>query len=95
MARIEATVSASVLVGQDGRPVQVSAEASPRRMPIFEGPVSETLAKGKFRPECAGKSVKLILHYSLEDASGTPRQSVSFGYPNEFWITAEAMTVQP
>jgi hypothetical protein len=67
-----------------------------RASSLFAPPVWKAINEGKFRPDCAGKIVKLVFHFRLQGASaGKPWQSVSFQYPNAFWIVSETQHVQP
>ncbi len=98
-ARIEATVTASVLISPEGLPKDSGTEAESkftRASSLFAPPVWKAINEGKFRPDCAGKIVKLVFHFRLQGASaGKPWQSVSFQYPNAFWIVSETQHVQP
>ena len=41
-------------------------------------------------------TIRLVFHFNLVGSSeGSPTPSVSFGYPNVFWIDAEAPSIQP
>ena len=64
----------------------------------FARPVErEAIQASAFRKTCGGKSVTLVFAFVLGeelDPNHLP-QTISFGYPNEFWISVPAKTIQP
>jgi outer membrane biosynthesis protein TonB len=48
--------------------------------------VETAVRASRFRPGCGGKSVSLIFNFEFDS---DPAKIVSFGYPNQFWISAQ------
>ena len=98
-ARIEGTITLSVLLTSGGKVEQVDTEIASKYSQarnLFATPVWKVIKEAKFRPNCAGKTVRLVFHFDLEGVSpGNLRASTSFGFPNTFWIVAEALHFQP
>jgi TonB family protein len=98
-ARIEGTITVSVLLAQQGSVQQVDTEVESsfgQAKSLFGSPVWKAISEAKFLPECSGKTIRLVFHFHLMGTSaGNATQSVSFGYPNTFWIVAEAPLFQP
>ena len=97
-ARIEGSITASVLLSSDGtvHDIETTAESRFRQAKnLFGSPVETVIRAAKFRSGCSEKIIKLVFHFDLSGASPHPGESFSFGYPNVFWIVAEAQTVQP
>jgi hypothetical protein len=72
-----------------------TASATAKR--LFQPAVVQALQASAFRNNCGGKKVILVFSFVLGedfDPNGLP-QSVSFGFPNRFWITVPAKIVQP
>ena len=50
----------------------------------------KAIQEASFRSDCTGKTVVLMFDFKVAGRpSGDPKQSVSFGYPNKFWIVTE------
>ncbi len=97
-ARIEGTITASVLISPEGVPKPLGTEAASKfaqAKNLLSQPVWKVISDGKFRSDCAGNIVKLVFHFTLKGISNNPRQTVSFGYPNVFWIASETPHYQP
>ena len=93
-ARVEATITASVLLSP--KPTvqqQVTTEfksKTQRAAAILMPTVEKAIQEASFRSDCTGKTVVLIFDFKVVGPpSANPRQSVSFGYPNKFWIVTE------
>jgi outer membrane biosynthesis protein TonB len=100
-ARISGTLKATVTLDSDGslrQPIVTdmgTASASAKR--FFPPAVDEALRRSSFHKDCGGKSVTLVFTFVLgEDLDPNHlRQTVSYGYPNRFWITVPAKIMQP
>jgi hypothetical protein len=78
-ARISGTVTAAVSIPAEGA-VRIDAKGHRLLAPYVE----QAIRASTFRKACAGKSVKLIFNFSFDEDR---YKAVSFGYPNQFWIT--------
>lgn len=98
-ARLEGTITASVLISPEGLAKQVDTQAESRlatAKSIFGSPVWKVISEATFRSECAGKTVVVVFHFNLAGVSqSNPKQTFSFGYPNVFWIVSETPHFQP
>jgi TonB family protein len=97
-ARIEGSITASVVLLSDGTVHDIETTVESRyghAKDLFGSPVEKVIKAAKFRSGCSEKIVELVFHFDLSGASQNPGESFSFGYPNAFWIVAEAQTVQP
>jgi TonB family protein len=98
-ARIEGTLTVSVVLTTGGKAAKVETEAVskyPQAKSLFGASVAKVIGEATFRPDCSGKAVKLVFHFDLQGVSPVDRKpSVSLGYPNIFWIVAEAPHFQP
>jgi hypothetical protein len=98
-ARIEGTIKAAVLLTTAGAVEKVDTETTSKysqAKSLFGAPVWKAIREAKFHSDCAGKTVTFVFHFSLQGTSPVQTKSaVFFGYPNTFWIVAEAMLVQP
>jgi hypothetical protein len=99
MARIEASLTASVAISSDGMVQKIENTVDSRysqAKSLFGTPVEKVIRRAKFRSECSGKTVRLVFHFNLLGMSPNDlKASTSFGYPNIFWIVAEMPLVQP
>jgi len=99
-ARISGTVTATVSLGTDGSIQNTTMDmgaASTTAKRLFPPEVHKALRASGFHKGCGGKSVTLVFHFVLgeqSDPHGLP-QAVSFGYPNQFWISVPPMIAQP
>jgi hypothetical protein len=59
--------------------------------------VEKALRASAFRKGCGGKSVRLVFNFILGEELDPNRlpQTVSFGYPNQFWISVPPQIIQP
>jgi hypothetical protein len=98
-ARIQGTITVSISISSPATSSRVETVYSGpflRTKGILSQPVEEAIRRAEFRQGCAGKVVALILHFELIDDPRTrPIQSVSFGGPNEFLISAVLPSLQP
>ena len=93
-AQLEATITASVLLSP--KPTvrqQVTTQFKSKTQTaaaILMPTVEKAIQEASFRSDCTGKTVVLIFDFKIAGpASSNPKQSVSFGYPNKFWIVTE------
>jgi hypothetical protein len=91
-ARISGTVNATVVVPSDG-PVQMKVAGHSILAPAVE----KALRASTFRKACSGKSVTLVFKFVLADEFDPDKlpQRVSFGYPNQFWISVPPRVAEP
>jgi len=95
-ARVSGTLTATITLAPDGSIQNTVLEMGPRKS-LFSKAVEEALRASTFRRSCAGKSVILIFHFVLAtdlDKNSLP-QTISFGYPNQFWISVPPQIIQP
>jgi hypothetical protein len=86
-ARLSGTVTATITLTASGsieKSVLEMTAASAGVKQFFLPSVEEALRASTFRNFCGGKSVKLVFSFVLNEER---EPSVSFGYPNRFWIT--------
>lgn len=86
--RISGRVTATVFVASDGS-LQTKASGHPLLAPAVEKAIRASV----FLKACGGKSVTLVFNFVLSENLDTQR--VSFGYPNQFWISVGPRLVQP
>jgi hypothetical protein len=98
-ARIQGTITAAIFLTTGGKVAKVETDATStysNANHLLGEPVLKVVREAKFRSDCAGKTVRLIFHFDLEGASRVRKSATfSFGYPNNFWIVAEAPLFQP
>jgi len=93
-ARISETVTATITLTASGsieKSVLEMTAASAGVKLFFLPSVEEALRASTFRNVCGGKSVKLVFSFVLTEELNP---SVSFGYPNRFWITSPPQVIQ-
>ena len=83
-ARISGSVTATVLVASDG-----SVQTKVAGHSILSPAVEKAIRASAFRKTCGGKSIRLVFNFVLGERLDPDRlsQRVSFGYPNQFWIS--------
>ena len=97
-AQIDDSITAFVDLSSDGavHDIKVTAQSRYRQAKnLFGPPVEKVIRAAQFRSGCAEKPVKLVFHFNLKGQSEEPKLSMSFGYPNVFWIISEAPLFQP
>jgi hypothetical protein len=99
-ARISGSLTAIVSLASDGSIQKTAldmADASATAKHLFRSAVEEALRSSAFRTSCGGKSVRLVFNFVLGEESDPNKlpQTVSFGYPNQFWISVPPKTIQP
>jgi hypothetical protein len=100
-ARIAGALTVAIQLGPDSSVGNVSSEWSPqwasvaKMAGIFVPVVEKSLRESKFAKSCSGKKVTLVFNFVLAESLLPQEIKFSFGYPNQFWITAPAMLVQP
>lgn len=98
-ARISGSLTATVVLGTDGsiqNTVLDMGVASATALRLFPPAVELALRASAFRKTCGGESVTLVFNFVLgEDLDPNHlQQTVSFEYPNRFWISVPAKIVQ-
>ena len=93
-AQVEATITASVLLSPkptvQQQVITQFKSKTQRAAAILMPTVEKAIQEASFRFDCTGKTVVLIFDFKVAGhASSDPKQSVSFGYPNKFWIVTE------
>ena len=90
-----ATVIATVLLDADGHVQSIVSDPRPKSQ-LFVPAVEEALRVSAFSANCGSKSVKLIFDFVLGERSDRSilSQTVSFGYPNRFWIETSPMLIE-
>jgi hypothetical protein len=84
-ARISGSVTATVLVASDG---SIQTTFSSGTHPLLSPAVDYALRASSFRKSCGVKSITLVFNFVLSEYYPDGRlQGVSFGYPNQFWIS--------
>ena len=93
-SQVEATITASVLLSpkptvQQQVTTQFKSKTQ-RAAAILMPTVEKAIQEASFRSDCTGKTVVLVFDFKVAGRpSSDPKQSVSFGYPNKFWIVTE------
>jgi hypothetical protein len=99
-ARISGSLTATVMLGPDGS-IQniavVTAGTSATAKRLFPPVVEDALRASALSNTCGGRSVRLVFHFVLGEGMDPNHlsQTVSFGYPNQFWISVPPKIVQP
>ena len=85
-ARISGSVTATGVLASDG---SVRTTFSPGAHRLLPPAVQKALGGSSFRKDCIGKSVTLVFNFAFGKELDPDRlpQRVSFGYPNQFWIS--------
>jgi hypothetical protein len=99
-ARISGIVTAIVSLAADGSVQDTTMDmgaASATAKHLFPPAVRDALRASTFHKGCDGKPVTLIFHFGPgEEADPRGRSpTISFGYPNQFWISFSPMIAQP
>ena len=100
-ARVSGTSKATVTLDSDGsvrQPIITDmGNASTTAKRLFPPVVQEALRRSRFRKNCGGKSVRFVFIFELSeelDPNHLP-QTISYGYPNRFWISVPPRPFQP
>lgn len=98
-ARIEGTITATLRVSSNGSAETIAtdfaSQLSGSKMAVSPT-VEKAIREARFLPECTGKTVTLIFDFKIAGPpTNSPRQSISFGAPNRFWIVSEPQSPQP
>jgi hypothetical protein len=82
--RLSGSVTATVVVASDG-----SVQTNVVGHRLLVAAVEKATRSSVFRKTCGGKSIGLIFNFVLAEDLDPDRlpQRVSFGYPNQFWIS--------
>ena|SRR5258706_3987601 len=92
-ARIEGTVTASVLLSPQAAVELITTDYESRKSSVTGAlihSVQDAIREAAFHRNCAGKTIVLVFDFKIAGpSSDNPKQSDSFGYPNKFWIVTE------
>ena len=95
-ARITGTLSASIALDAEARIQKVATSFTGRLLAMFDESLNAALKKSEFQKDCAGKTVRVVFHFEIAGRiADAPKDTVAYGYPNEFWITSEQQRAQP
>jgi hypothetical protein len=88
------TVMAMVTLGDNGAVNAFKADAEVTRGTelFFTASVEKAVRASSFKSECAGRVVTLIFHFDHSKSAPQDGVSMSFGFPNEFWLTGGPRT---
>ena len=89
VARVEGLATITVVVASDG-----SVQTEVVGHPLLREAVERAVRASVFRKTCDGKSVRMIFHFVLDEDSPPVGQRVSFGYPNQFWISVRLRIIK-
>jgi len=89
----EGTVTASVLLSPRATVEEVRTRLDSKTEKVIGAlihSVEKAVKEGTFHSYCGGKTITLVFDFKIDGKpSGSPKQSVSFGYPNKFSIVTE------
>jgi hypothetical protein len=93
-AGISGSVTATVVIAPAG---SIQTTFSSGAHPLLSPSVAYALRASSFHKSCGGKSVRLVFNFVLGENFDPDKlpQRVSFGYPNQFWISVPPRVVQP
>jgi hypothetical protein len=99
-ARISGSVTVIVSLAPDGSIQDTTLEmpeASPVAKRLFPPAIDQALRASVFRKNCGRKPVRLVFNFVVGEELDTNNlpQTVSFGYPNRFWISVPPKHLQP
>ena len=91
-ARISGSVTATVVLASDGS-LQTKAVGHKLLVPAVEKAIRASV----FLKNCGGESVTLVFNFVVAENFDLDKlpQRVSFGYPNQFWISVPPRVAQP
>jgi hypothetical protein len=83
-ASIRGSITATVVISPTG-----SIQSTLSGHKLLSPAVEKALRASIFRKSCGGKSVTLLFNFVVGDGFDPEKlpQRISFGYPNEFWIS--------
>jgi hypothetical protein len=91
--KAEGTITASVVLSPSASVQEISTDfksKTRRAIGLLIPLVEKSIVEAAFRSTCGGETVVLIFDFKIVGhPSESPKQSVSFGYPNKFWIVTE------
>ncbi len=89
LAQIKGNVKVSVRLSSRASVEEMTLEGHP----LFKSSVETSIRRALFHANCGEKIVPLIFEFDIvRNASDDPKETVSFGAPNKFWITTEPHT---
>jgi hypothetical protein len=86
-ARVSGSVTATINLTTNGTIESTNMEVGssiPNVKLLLTPAVERSIRGSTFRKTCDGKSVRLVFHFGFDS---DPYKRVSFGYPNQFWIS--------
>ena len=91
-ARINGSVTATVVLASDG-----SLQTKTAGHKLLAPAVETAISTSAFFKTCGGKSIRLVFNFVLGENFDPDKlpQRVSYGYPNQFWISVPPRVVQP
>lgn len=87
LARISGRITTTINLTASGMIESTKMEAEsaiPNAKLLLGAAVEQALHESAFHRGCGEKSVRLIFHFGFDS---DPYKRVSFGYPNQFWIS--------
>jgi outer membrane biosynthesis protein TonB len=92
---ITGTVTASIALDADAKTQKVETSFASRSLAMFDASLNAALKKSDFQKTCAGKIVRLVFHFEITgQLADNLKETVAYGYPNEFWIISERQEAQ-
>jgi len=94
-ARIQGTLTVKVQLSDQSSVKSVESTfqgLSGRTNTLFEVDANRAMRESRFLKTCASRPVTLIFHYEFRETEGP---LFAFRYPNEFWIRAAPVLVNP
>jgi hypothetical protein len=94
-ARLPMTLTAAVVVANDGSAQSVSFESSSGKREdsrLFHGVLEQSLKASQFSTSCSGKTVRLVFDFRLDGPP--PNKAIWFTYPNRFEIWEVSPKIQ-
>jgi hypothetical protein len=92
-AGAEGTITSKVVLAADASAELITSEFQSKTQTAIGWLmqlVDQSIREATFRPGCGGETLTLVFNFRIEGRpSDNPQQSVSFGYPNHFWIVTE------
>jgi hypothetical protein len=96
-ANIQVTQTVKVLLSDQAtaQNIQHSLQGNPIKFEmLFKEVAEEALKNSRFSKTCGGKTITLVFHYEIRDDSNKS-SLFAFGPPNQFWIRAGPVYVNP
>jgi hypothetical protein len=92
-AQIDGTITATVRLSKGATVGEIATNVESKlgtKGSLLTPSVEDAVQKATFRSDCGGKTVRLIFIFEITgQPSAEPKEIVTFGFPNKFWITSE------